>query len=974
MPTDWTQHLTNLTPPNPAVHRSQAGVPAHRIEWHLRRLVAAGHKVGVVRQVETRAIRAAGGASRAPFERRLAAVYTRATLEAGELAAERPPTKAAARAAAARPGDADEGADDEPAGAGAPAAWSSEQRSAYLLAVVEEPLGAAGVARHGAAAAEVGVVAVETSTGDVLYAQFVDDGMRAGLEARLLYAVPAEVLVAAPVGAPTARLLKAHADRHAGVRAEEARGERYRGGGAAAAVAAFYVGSAGEGGDAAAAAGAPSPPALAAALALPPLVLRALAHALDHLRPFGLEAVLRAAPAFREFSAARELALSPNALEQLEVLRNSADGRERGSLIWLLDRTATPAGARLLRHWVTRPLRDVPAIEERLDAVEELVGVGAGGDGNSAGNAAAAPALAALPDLLRALPDLERALTRALHGTSSPLELLRVLRLFADLHARLGLAPDLDAAGGAGAGAPPALAPPRGVRSALLVRLLLAAGDLRCAAAARAALASIDAAAAAANDRLALCADDARFPEVAARRAGVAAAEAALAALLPELATELGVRSVEYVSLNNQGDYLVQAPAALDTRAPRAWERVSKTQKFVRFRPPAVRRALVALDLAREHLAAAAAAAWRRLQAVFSEDLGSFRAAARALAALDCLSSFASLAASAPGYVRPRFLLDDGAPAALRVEGGRHPVLEALLDGAFVPNDARLGGGAGAPGGAAPPVLVVTGPNMGGKSCFSRQVALIALMAQAGSFVPATSATLPAFDAIFTRMGAADNIAAGRSTFLEELAEAAAILRAATPRSLILIDELGRGTSTSDGVAVAHATLAHLAGSLKAPTLFITHYPEVAALAAEMPEAARCVHMDYVEEGGAGDEGAAGVGAGEAGAGAANAAATAAAPRVRFLYRLADGAAASSYGLNVARMAGLPQGVVARAAVVAAAAAAEACGGGGGRGEAALGALARAARAAIAEAAAGGGGARLAALQARVRAELEEAA
>jgi DNA mismatch repair protein MSH3 len=948
----------------------QAGVPAHRIEWHLRRLVAAGHKVGVVRQVETRAIRAAGGASRAPFERRLTAVYTRATLEAGELAAERPPTKAAARAAAAQPGDADE-ADEEPAGAGAPAAWSSEQRSAYLLAVVEEPLGAAGAARHGAAAAEVGVVAVETSTGDVLYAQFIDDGMRAGLEARLLYAVPAEILVAAPVGAPTARLLKAHADRHVGVRAEEARGERYRGGGAAAAVAVFYGGGdAAEGAAAAdaAGAGAPPPPALAAALALPPLVLRALAHALDHLRPFGLEAVLRAAPAFREFSAARELALSPNALEQLEVLRNSADGRERGSLIWLLDRTTTPAGSRLLRHWVTRPLRDVPAIEERLDAVEELVG--AGGDGNSAGNAAAAPALAALPELLRALPDLERALTRALHGTSSPLELLRVLRLFADLHARLGLAADLDAADSS---APPALAPPRGVRSALLVRLLLAAGDLRCAAAARASLASIDADAAAANDRLALCADDARFPEVASRRAGVAAAEAALAALLPELAKELGVRSVEYVSLNNQGDYLVQAPAALDARAPRAWERVSKTQKFVRFRPPAVRRTLAALELAREHLAAAAAAAWRRLQAEFSEDLGSFRAAARALAALDCLASLASLAASAPGYVRPRFLPDDGAPAALRVEGGRHPVLEALLDGAFVPNDARLGGGAGAPGGAAPPVLVVTGPNMGGKSCFSRQVALIALMAQAGSFVPATSATLAAFDAIFTRMGAADNLAAGRSTFLEELAEAAAILRAATPRSLVLIDELGRGTSTADGVAVAHATLAHLAGSLRAPALFITHYPEVAALAAEMPEAARCVHMDFVVEG-AGEAGAGAAGA----TGAAAASAVAAAPRVRFLYRLADGAAASSHGLNVARMAGLPPGVVARATAVAAAAeaAAEARGGGGGggRAEAALGALARAARAALAEAAAGGGGTGLPALQARVRGLLEAAA
>jgi DNA mismatch repair protein MSH3 len=243
---------------------------------------------------------------------------------------------------------------------------------------------------------------------------------------------------------------------------------------------------------------------------------------------------------------------------------------------------------------------------------------------------------------------------------------------------------------------------------------------------------------------------------------------------------------------------------------------------------------------------------------------------------------------------------------------------------------------------------------MGGKSCLIRQTALIVIMAQAGSFVPAASARLHAFDAVLTRMGAADNIALGRSTFLEELSETSAILAAATPRSLVIIDELGRGTSTRDGVAIAHATLAHIVDAVRCLTLFVTHYPEVATLKARVGSALGCYHMACVAEAPSSSV-APGPGADDAQecGDAAAAAAAAAVPKVTFLYRATRGVAQASFGLSVARMAGLPEAAVGRAAEKArgmeAAAAA--------RGAGALEALARRVRAGLEAAAVDGGGA-----------------
>jgi DNA mismatch repair protein MSH3 len=360
-------------------------------------------------------------------------------------------------------------------------------------------------------------------------------------------------------------------------------------------------------------------------------------------------------------------------------------------------------------------------------------------------------------------------------------------------------------------------------------------------------------------------------------------------------------------------EHLIELPESLEG-VPHDWVRVStnKSKKVVRYHPPAVLERAAALERARERHAGACEAAWRRFLSV--ECAGRFlelRGAVRAAAGLDALCSFAALARQ-EGYCCPTFLdadetdeTDERGDAFLDIREGRHPILDATLIGgdSVVPNSVRLGSARGFgkrlesfPSGTEsfpvltdisdspysafsneeenPRALVVTGPNMGGKSCFVRQTALLVLMAQCGSFTPARAMTLTPFEGVHTRMGAADNLAMGSSTFLEEMSECASILRAVTheKRSLVVLDELGRGTSTHDGVAVAHATLEHLVGaraggsrpdgsfgeenassssssSRGTLTLFVTHYPSVAReVVAKRPRECAAAFTSYAEK------------------------------------------------------------------------------------------------------------------------------
>ena len=293
---------------------------------------------------------------------------------------------------------------------------------------------------------------------------------------------------------------------------------------------------------------------------------------------------------------------------------------------------------------------------------------------------------------------------------------------------------------------------------------------------------------------------------------------------------------------------------------PASWTKVSGTKKVSRFHTPEVVKLVRERDQHKEALAAACDAAFGNLLKDLSSKYQIFRDCIQSLAVLDCLVSLAEVAAQ-PGYVKPEFVDE----TEIAVEQGRHPMVEQLLLDSYVPNDIRLCS-------TGTRALLVTGPNMGGKSSYVRQVALIAIMGQVGSYVPAASARLGMLDAVFTRMGAFDNMMAGESTFMVELSETSDILKQASSRSLIILDELGRGTSTHDGVAIAQAVLDHIVREIRCLTLFITHYQTLSGMARGYENnALKNVHMRFAESGDHGQD-------------------------ITFLYEVGEGVAHRSYG------------------------------------------------------------------------------
>eukprot|EP00873_Tetraselmis_striata_P036058 jgi/Tetstr1/456322/TSEL_004102.t1 len=806
-----------------------ASIPVQRLHVH----------VGVVRQMESAALKAAGSNRSAPFVRQLTALYTPATLDAG---------------------DVETGGLDSTGSQGDVAAGGA---SSQLVLVLEKAMTPS--------AADVVVMAVDCSSGTLQSGVLREGPMRAGLEAALLRLRPAEVLLPASGLSPATQKLLAAWTASGGVRVEHFQRDKYANGGGRTAVATALA----------------EHSASDAAMELSDLEAEGLAHLFDYLKGLSMERVLAQAGCFRPLHEQAEMQLTPNTLTHLEVLGNSDDGAYHGSLLWLLSQTLTAGGGRVLRRWVSRPLTRLPDITRRLDAVGALRGaVGVqGGD----------PMLAGLPAILKGLPDLEAGVTRMLHRTASPAEAVRVLRAFTGLPESLGLASRAERLMAAGGGAAGRLA---GVGPALLRELLAAAADDGVEGAAAELLGQMNQHAAEADDLIALMTSAERFPEVFECHAEVAGAEAALQAVLKDLRTATRRPSLNYVEIANQarrhrggtrGKYLIEVPA--DSAVPAGWAKVCSTKKVDRYHPPAVKEGIHALEMAAERRHQACKAAWLQLLDDFAMHYSQFRSAAAALSELDALLSLSQVS-SAPGFCRPSFVGEDAAPR-VRIRGGRHPMMDALLPGGCVPNDTALSGG-----GDGQSALLVTGPNMGGKSCYIRQTALIVLMAQIGCYVPADSAELHVVDCIYTRMGASDNIAAGRSTFQVELTEASFILANATPRSLVIIDELGRGTSTHDGVAIASATLEHLLAAQRCLTLFVTHYPQLGALAAAFPGRMGAYHMAYAA-------------AGEGGAGA---------PRIAFLYKLAPGVVESSFGMNVAALAGLPPAVVGGARLAAMAA------------------------------------------------------
>ncbi len=530
-------------------------------------------------------------------------------------------------------------------------------------------------------------------------------------------------------------------------------------------------------------------------------------------------------------SADDAIAMNAATRRHLE-LDDRSDGRVEHTLLGVLDETVTPMGGRLLRRWLHRPLRDQQVVRGRHDAVATLL------DHDADAN---------LRESFRRIGDLERILARVALRSARPRDLSTLRDGLAALPAlRAQLAP---------------------LQSPRLDALSQALGEH-------------------AEEAALLASALVEQPPVMARDGGVFAAgfDAELDALrnlssnADQFLVDLEAReraasgiATLKVGYNRVHGYYIEISKGQSQRAPTHYTRRQTLTGAERYITEELKAFEDKVLSARERALTRERALYEELLEVLGARLETLRSCAAALSELDVLACFAERARSLD-WTRPRLSTVPG----IAISRGRHPVVEAVRSEPFEPNDLRLDEDRR--------MLVVTGPNMGGKSTYMRQAALIVLLAHIGSFVPASDAELGPIDRILTRIGAGDDLARGQSTFMVEMAETSFILHHATAHSLVLMDEIGRGTSTYDGLALAEACALHLAGVNRAMTLFATHYFELTALATPGSGIAN-VHLDAIEHG----------------------------DRLVFMHAVKDGPANRSFGLQVAGLAGLPKTVLAQA-------------------------------------------------------------
>ena len=535
------------------------------------------------------------------------------------------------------------------------------------------------------------------------------------------------------------------------------------------------------------------------------------------------------------YSTQRFMALDARTRRNLELFEGGRGQERELSLLATIDQTRTVLGARLLRRWLGQPLLNLAAVEKRLDAVDCLHRDGI--------------IRAEVASTLSGVADLERIIGRAVAGSVAPRELLA---LKSGLEAIPALREQIDALG-------PAMQWLRGelVPAPEVVALIEAAIEP-------------EPSGGVGDGNVIRQGFSAEIDEL--KNASVNARQY-IAGLEQKERERTGVRSLK-VGYNQVFGYYIEVSKSQTGSLPDDYIRRQTLTNAERYIIPELKEYESLALNARERLAEAEEEVYRRVCAQVAESAAVIARSSSAIAQADVFAGLAQAAVD-NGYVRP--VVDDG--PLIRVRDGRHPVVERVLPtGKYVPNDVELSREAR--------VLVITGPNMAGKSTYIRQVALITLLAQVGSFVPAAEAHIGLVDRIFTRVGLQDDLATGQSTFMVEMVETAAILNQATPRSLVILDEIGRGTSTYDGLSIARSVIEHIHNDprLGCKTLFATHYHELTQLASSLP-GVRNLSVSVAEEG----------------------------SDVVFLHRIVPGGADKSYGVHVARLAGMPPGVVHRA-------------------------------------------------------------
>lgn len=561
-----------------------------------------------------------------------------------------------------------------------------------------------------------------------------------------------------------------------------------------------------------------------------PLAIRAAGAVLQYLQETQ-KGALAQLTTLRTYSTDRFLVMDPTTRRNLELTESLRERRVQGSLLGVLDRTLTPMGGRLLRARIAQPLVDREAIKRRLDEVERFVQDGV--------------LRARVREALTDMPDLERLVNRVVGGIATPRDLIGIRRA---LEAAAKLVSALPPADGGGEGS---IDPCPDVAH-LIARAVVddppptlgAGGVIR----------------------------PGFSEELDGLVRSVREAKEWLASLERREQERTGIKTLK-VGYNKVFGYYIEVTKANLHAVPSHYIRKQTLVNAERFITPELKEMETLILNAEERQVEVETRLFRQVCSRIAARARVLLETARTVAQWDVAAALAEVAIR-HRYVRPE-LTDEN---ILEIVGGRHPVVEQTLSEPFVPNDLHLD--------EETRILVITGPNMAGKSIFIRQNALIVLMAQMGSFVPAERARIGIVDRIFTRIGAQDEVASGQSTFMVEMVETANILNNATPRSLLILDEIGRGTSTYDGISIAWAVVEHLHNhpQRRARTLFATHYHELTELADRLP-GVRNVNLAVVEEGG----------------------------QVIFLHKVVPGGADRSYGIHVAQLAGVPRPVISRA-------------------------------------------------------------
>ena len=543
---------------------------------------------------------------------------------------------------------------------------------------------------------------------------------------------------------------------------------------------------------------------------------------------------LRNIDGIRLVSSGEMMMLDPAAISDLELVRTLGDGKRRGSLLWLLDKTQTSMGARRMHKLVLNPLRRKEDICTRLDGVEELYN--------------ATVIRGGIADTLKGIRDIERIAGKISNNNLTP-------RDCESLASSLALVPNLKFQ-------------LSGFHSRVIGEIDAALGDFS-------ALTQLLQGAFIEN------------PPVSVKEGGfirkgydrdldeLRDIRDNGARMIAEIETrereKTGIKNLR-IKYNRVFGYSIEVTNSFKDKVPYEYRRRQTLANAERYVTDELKQAEDRILSSSEKSLRLEIELFEKIKEVLASQLGALKRLAGAIAMLDCLAAFASLAKES-GYCRPQ-IAEEG--AALRITDGRHPVVEALSRERFVPNDTALD--------AETRTMVITGPNMAGKSTYMRQTALIVLMAHVGCFVPAKSAQIPVIDRIFTRVGASDNLILDQSTFMVEMTEVASIIRGATQNSLLILDEVGRGTSTFDGLSIAWAVLEYLTEHIRAKTLFATHYHELTELEGKIDGVKN--YKVTVRETGDG---------------------------ILFLRKIVRGGANKSFGIEVARLAGIPPAVTSRA-------------------------------------------------------------